>query len=67
MRLGGGVVSVSSNKQLKSHTYYAFFPRLTICLVLCSFLLIEPLRADFSGFVVSVLDGDTIDVLHTLG
>ncbi|MEO7859510.1 MAG: thermonuclease family protein [Nitrospirales bacterium] len=39
-------------------------PRLTIYTILCSFLLIEPLGADFSGSVVSVLDGDTIEVLN---
>lgn len=28
---------------------------------------LESFSGDFSGHVVSVLDGDTIDVLHTLG
>ena len=64
MRLGGEVVSVSSSEQLKSRTYYAFLLRLTIYPIFCSFPLIEPLRADFSGPLVSVPDGDTIEVLN---
>ena len=64
LRLVGGTVSASSDEQLKSYTRNGFLQRLTICIVLSSFLPAEPLRADFSGPVVSVLDGDTIEVLH---
>ena len=60
----GGTVSASSNEQLKSYTSYGFLQRLTICIAVSSFLPTEPLRADFPSPVVSVLDGDTIEVLH---
>ena len=35
------------------------------CLTISSCLVSVVRAADFSGLVVSVLDGDTIDVLHT--
>jgi hypothetical protein len=40
-----------------------------ILLLSCTKLLlaVDSAVADFSGLVVSVLDGDTLDGLHTLG
>ena len=40
----------------------------TLAFLGAAWLIVQPcLAADFTGQVVHVLDGDTIDVLHTLG
>jgi len=43
---------------------FSTYEQIKVGIVLGSLLFAEPLRADFSGPVVSILDGDTIDVLH---
>jgi endonuclease YncB( thermonuclease family) len=59
--------SVSSDGHLVVSPHLAWPGRICV-LALCSLLfLVTPSRAvaDFSGLVVSVLDGDTIEVLHS--
>src|SRR5712692_4993691 len=58
--------SVSSDERLVVSPHFAW-PGSICVLALCSLLfLFSPSRAvaDFSGLVVSVLDGDTLEVLH---
>jgi len=51
-----------------SHLASTLAPHRTPFLLLEAVLILTIVcAADFSGLVVSVLDGDTIDVLHTLG